>query len=86
MDQRTVKGGGRREPTVLATKVYGTMADWPNDSKLSALNIRQALDSSLERLQTEHTDLHQFNLAGREHHKMKSSPNQKRPRNTMPGQ
>ena len=29
-------GGGRRERTVLATKVYGAMGAWPNDGKLSA--------------------------------------------------
>ena len=36
-------GGGRRERTVLATKLYGDMGDWPNDGRLSALNIRRAL-------------------------------------------
>src|SRR5213079_2344209 len=36
------KGGGRRDKTVLATKVYGEMGDWPNQGRLSALNIRQA--------------------------------------------
>ena len=40
-------GGGRRERTVLATKLYGSMGDWPNDGKLSALNIRRACDASL---------------------------------------
>ena len=29
------QGGGRREKTVLATKLYGDMGDWPNDSLLS---------------------------------------------------
>src|SRR6202042_3176560 len=33
-------GGGRRERTVLATKLYGAMGDWPNEDKLSALNTR----------------------------------------------
>ena len=42
------QGGGRRERTVLATKLYGDMGDWPNEAKLSALNIRRALDASLE--------------------------------------
>jgi aryl-alcohol dehydrogenase-like predicted oxidoreductase len=32
-------GGGRRERTVLATKLYGAMGDWPNEDRLSALNI-----------------------------------------------
>ena len=40
------QGGGRREKTVLATKVYGRMGDWPNQQRLSALNIRQACDAS----------------------------------------
>jgi aryl-alcohol dehydrogenase-like predicted oxidoreductase len=54
------QGGGRRERTVLATKVYGDMGEWPNDGKLSALNIRRALDASLKRLQTDYIDLYQF--------------------------
>jgi aryl-alcohol dehydrogenase-like predicted oxidoreductase len=54
------QGGGRRERTVLATKVYGDMGDWPNEGKLSALNIRRALDASLRRLQTDYIDLYQF--------------------------
>ena len=29
-------GGGRRERTVLATKLYGAMGNWPNDDRLSA--------------------------------------------------
>lgn len=60
------QGGGRRERTVLATKVYGNMTDWPNDSKLSALNIRRALDASLKRLQTDHIDLYQFHHVDRD--------------------
>ena len=58
-------GGGRRERTVLATKVYGDMSDWPNDGKLSALNIRRALDNSLRRLQTDYIDLYQFHHVDR---------------------
>jgi aryl-alcohol dehydrogenase-like predicted oxidoreductase len=53
-------GGGRRERTVLATKLYGDMDPWPNNGKLSALNIRRALDASLKRLQTDYIDLYQF--------------------------
>src|SRR5450755_1703367 len=40
------KGGGRREKTVIATKVYGDMGDWPNTSRLSALHIRRACEDS----------------------------------------
>ena len=54
------QGGGRREKTVIATKVYGDMGDWPNESRLSALNIRQACEGSLRRLQTDHIDLYQM--------------------------
>jgi aryl-alcohol dehydrogenase-like predicted oxidoreductase len=59
-------GGGRRERTVLATKLYGAMSDWPNDAKLSALNIRRALDASLRRLQTDYVDLYQFHHVDRD--------------------
>ncbi|MER6682453.1 aldo/keto reductase [Streptomyces olivaceoviridis] len=66
------KGGGRRDKTVIATKVYGNMAGdgeaWPNHDKLSALNIRRAVDASLKRLNTDHIDLYQF------HHIDRSTP------------
>jgi aryl-alcohol dehydrogenase-like predicted oxidoreductase len=54
------KGDGRRERTVIATKLYGSMSDWPNDTFLSARNIRRACDESLRRLQTDHIDLYQM--------------------------
>lgn len=54
------QGGGRREKVVLATKVYGRMGDWPNQSKLSALHIRRACEESLRRLRTDHIDLYQM--------------------------
>lgn len=54
------QGGGRREKVVLATKVYGTMGDWPNQSRLSALHIKQACEASLKRMQTDHIDLYQM--------------------------
>src|SRR5881397_3372767 len=54
-----------RDKTVLATKVYGDMGlgptkDWPNQGRLSALNIRRACEASLRRLQTDYIDLYQF--------------------------
>jgi aryl-alcohol dehydrogenase-like predicted oxidoreductase len=61
-------GGGRRERTVLATKVYGAMGDWPNDGKLSALHIRLACEESLRRMRTDHIDLYQM------HHVDRDSP------------
>jgi aryl-alcohol dehydrogenase-like predicted oxidoreductase len=54
------QGGERREKVVLATKLYGDMGDWPNEGKLSALNIRRACDASLKRLQTDYIDLYQM--------------------------
>jgi aryl-alcohol dehydrogenase-like predicted oxidoreductase len=60
------QGGGRREKTVIATKVYGRMGEWPNQSRLSALNIRQAVEGSLRRLQTDHIDLYQMHHVDRD--------------------
>jgi aryl-alcohol dehydrogenase-like predicted oxidoreductase len=59
------QGGGRREKTVIATKVYGRMGEWPNQSRLSALHIRQACEESLKRLQTDHIDLYQMHHVDR---------------------
>ncbi|MFF2192780.1 aldo/keto reductase [Streptomyces sp. NPDC058157] len=64
------QGGGRRDKTVLATKVYGSMyregETWPNFDRLSALNIRRAVDASLKRLQTDHIDVYQFHHVDRQ--------------------
>lgn len=54
------QGGGRREKTVLATKVYNAMGKWPNDAGLSALHIRRACEGSLMRLKTDYIDLYQM--------------------------
>ena len=54
------KGEGRRDKVVIATKVYGEMGKWPNDSRLSARHIVHACDDSLRRLQTDHIDLYQM--------------------------
>jgi aryl-alcohol dehydrogenase-like predicted oxidoreductase len=51
-------GGGRRERTVLATKLYGSMGDWPN--------IRRACDASLQRLRTDYIDLYQMHHVDRD--------------------
>ncbi|MEV1171999.1 aldo/keto reductase [Nonomuraea sp. NPDC049784] len=60
------QGGGRREKTVIATKLNGKMSDWPNDQKLSALNIRKACDASLKRLQTDYIDIYQAHHVDRD--------------------
>jgi NDP-hexose C3-ketoreductase / dTDP-4-oxo-2-deoxy-alpha-D-pentos-2-ene 2,3-reductase len=60
------QGGGRREKTVIATKLYGSMSDWPNDTFLSARNIRLACEASLRRLQTDYLDLYQMHHVDRD--------------------
>ncbi|RVU21410.1 aldo/keto reductase [Streptomyces antnestii] len=68
------RGGDRRDKTVLATKVYGNMggagtdSPWPNHDKLSAVNIRRAVEASLRRLGTDYIDIYQF------HHVDRSTP------------
>jgi aryl-alcohol dehydrogenase-like predicted oxidoreductase len=56
----------RREKTVLATKLYGDMDDWPNSGRLSALNIRRACEASLRRLRTDYIDLYQMHHVDRD--------------------
>ncbi len=60
------QGGGRREKTVLATKVYASMDGWPNNGRLSALHIRRACDESLRRLKTDRIDLYQMHHIDRD--------------------
>ena len=54
------QGGLRREKVVLATKVYGSMGDWPNQSGLSALHIKRACEDSLRLMQTDYIDIYQM--------------------------
>jgi aryl-alcohol dehydrogenase-like predicted oxidoreductase len=60
------QGGGRRDKIVLATKVYGRMGDWPNQSRLSALHIKRACEDSLRRLHTDYIDLYQMHHVDRD--------------------
>ena len=60
------QGSGRRDKVVLATKVFGNMGDWPNKRNLSAVHIRQAVEQSLRRLQTDHIDLYQMHHIDRD--------------------
>jgi aryl-alcohol dehydrogenase-like predicted oxidoreductase len=60
------QGGERREKVVIATKLYGSMSDWPNDTFLSARNIISACEASLRRLQTDHIDLYQMHHVDRD--------------------
>jgi len=58
----------RRDQIVLASKVYGSMGDGPNDRGVSAYHLRKACNDSLSRLQTDHLDLYQM------HHIDRSTP------------
>jgi aryl-alcohol dehydrogenase-like predicted oxidoreductase len=60
------QGNGRREQTVLATKLFGRMGEGPNERRLSALHIRRACEESLRRLQTDHIDLYQMHHVDRD--------------------
>ncbi|MDR4460109.1 MAG: aldo/keto reductase [Nitrospirales bacterium] len=60
------QSGHRREKVVLATKVFGRMGEWPNQSRLSALHIKRACEASLRRLQTDYIDLYQMHHVDRQ--------------------
>ncbi|MGE5827668.1 MAG: aldo/keto reductase [Micromonosporaceae bacterium] len=62
------QGGDRRDKVVLATKVYGRMGEWPNESNLSARHIISACEASLRRMQTDWIDLYQM------HHISRTTP------------
>jgi aryl-alcohol dehydrogenase-like predicted oxidoreductase len=52
--------GSRRHEVVLATKVRGRTGPGPNQVGLSRLHILQAVEASLERLDTDYIDLYQI--------------------------
>jgi len=64
------QGGGRRENTIIATKVFGDMdvdaADVTMKRGLSAVKIRRACDDSLRRMKTDYIDLYQMHHIARE--------------------
>ena len=64
------QGGGRRDRTVLATKVFGDMDYDANDITmkrgLSAVKIRRGCDASLRRLRTDYIDLYQMHHVARD--------------------
>ena len=74
------QGNGRREKTVLATKVYSRPMEWgssdpekrsgmwvgPNQRGLSAKHIREACEASLKRLNTDYIDLYQMHHIDRD--------------------
>lgn len=60
------QGGGRREKVVLATKLYGSMGDWPNEGRLSKLRIKRGCEASLKAMQTDYIDLLQMHHIDRD--------------------
>ncbi len=55
----TLKKQGRRQQTLIATKVHYPTGDGPNDRGNSRLHIIRACEDSLRRLQTDYIDLYQ---------------------------
>jgi aryl-alcohol dehydrogenase-like predicted oxidoreductase len=52
--------GVRRQDVVIATKVFGTLSDNPNDRGASRGHIMDAVAQSLERMKTDYIDLYQI--------------------------
>ena len=49
---------GRRHDAIVATKVFNPMGHRPNDSGMSRLHIKQQIEASLKRLQTDYIDIY----------------------------
>jgi len=49
---------GRRQDAVVASKVFNPMGGRPNDSGMSRLHIKQQVEDSLRRLQTDYIDVY----------------------------
>ncbi len=60
------QGSGRRDDTLLATKVGGEMSDQINDRGLSARHIVAACEGSLRRLGVDHIDIYQMHHIDRD--------------------
>ena len=61
---KALKRNKRRDEVVLATKVYGSMGDGPNDQGASRYHIIQSCEDSLRRLKTDRIDLYQLHRPG----------------------
>ena len=57
---------GKRQDAVIASKFFNPMGHRPNDSGMSRLHIKQQIEGSLKRLQTDYIDLYQFHHIDRD--------------------
>ena len=57
---KALKGNGKREQIILATKAHGRMGENPNDQGNSRFHLLKACEDSLRRLQTDRIDLYQI--------------------------
>ena len=57
---KALKDFTRRDEVVIASKVFFTMGDKPNQGGLSRVHIMNAIDDSLRRLGTDYIDLYQI--------------------------
>jgi aryl-alcohol dehydrogenase-like predicted oxidoreductase len=57
---RALKEFAQRDRVVIATKVFNSMGDDPNQRGLSRKHIHHAIDDSLRRLGTDYVDLYQI--------------------------
>ncbi|KNE79470.1 MULTISPECIES: aldo/keto reductase [Streptomyces] len=62
---RWLRGSGRRDDVVLATKVGEPMSDRVNDRGLSARHVIRSCEASLRRLGVDHIDLYQMHRMDR---------------------
>jgi len=68
------KKTGKRDQWVLASKIGGGNTSWIRDgSRPSATTIRQALEGSLKRLQTDYIDVYQVHWPWRGHYHFENS-------------
>jgi aryl-alcohol dehydrogenase-like predicted oxidoreductase len=50
---------GKRDGLVIATKVFFPTGQGPNDRGAGRVHVRQAIEASLRRMETDHVDLYQ---------------------------
>jgi aryl-alcohol dehydrogenase-like predicted oxidoreductase len=63
---RALKAFTRRDQVVIATKVFYPLVDGPNSGGLSRKHLLDAIDASLQRLDTDYVDLYQIHRFDRE--------------------